>query len=231
VLDQLRHRLRPHPALAVEHLAARHFPLWRRPDPSQARHLVAAVGDRQHASCAGGPIGLLDLATTEQRHHAGAARRARDWAAILTGTPPARPWSHFLDAHNVDPDHYPVPRAIARFQTQPRIAALAAAVGGRLGADMYGPGLQALQAGTGCFAAYRAGVSMFADGLLTLDRQLLSPSFTPLLIEQTLDERQAFHDAARDHLTAAHPATVLVAVRCRQYPTAWGVTEVTREHR
>jgi hypothetical protein len=187
--------------------------------------------DRQYASCAGGPAGLLDPATTEQRHRARAVPQARHWAAILAGIPPARPWSHFLDAHHIDPDHYPITQAIARFEVQPRIAALAATLGGRLGADMYGPGLEALQAGTGCFAAYRAGVAVFADGLLTLDQQLLSPSFSPLPIEQTLDERQAFHHAARDYLTAAHPATVLVAVQCQQYPTAWGITEVSREHR
>jgi hypothetical protein len=165
------------------------------------------------------------------RHRRVAARQACEWVPIVAGTPLARPWSHFFTAHNADPDHYPITQAITRFETQPRIAALAAALGGRLGADMYGPGLEALQTGTGCFPTYRAGVAVFADGLLTLDGRLLTPSFSPLLMEQTLDERQAFHDTARDYLTAAHPATVLAAVRCLRYPATGGVTEVTRGHR
>jgi len=175
LLDQLRHRLRAHVAIAVDDLSAQHFPLGRHPNPSQARHLISAVDDAQtglYVSCAGGPIGLLDLATTEVHQRGRAAQR---------------------------------------------IAALAATAG-RFDADIYGPGLEALQAGTGCFAAYRAGVQVFADGLISLEQRLLTPSFTPLLTEQTLDERQAFHDTARDYLTAAHPATVLVAVPCRQHP-------------
>ncbi len=224
VLDELRNRLRPHAADTDIRLVSGHFPLRRRPDPVDAAHPLAAVCDPDlpygaSASCAGGPVGLLDLAAANAWYHARAVRQARNWTAVLAGTPPAQPWSHFLDTHNIDPDHYPVGRAVAEFQRQPRIAVLAATIGGRFGPDMYGPGLEALQAGTDCFAAYRAGVAVFADGLLTLDGRLLVASFSPLLLEQSLDERRAFHDSARGCLAAVHPATVLVAARCLRYPT------------
>jgi len=41
--------------------------LWRRPDPTEARLLVLPAPDPQRPGpiwCAGGPVGLLDLATT-----------------------------------------------------------------------------------------------------------------------------------------------------------------------
>jgi hypothetical protein len=220
-LDGVLDRLRPHITATAQLLASGHFPLWRRHDPTEAGRLVDVVSDPgtpPRTRCAGGPIDLLDLAATEAHHRASTTRQAQDLTAIVAGTPTALPWSYFLDAHNADPDHYPLAEAITQFETQPRIAALAA-VGTSFGSDDYGPGLEALQTGTGAYAGYRAGVAVFADGLLTLDGELLIPSFSPLLVEQTLEERQAFHDTARRYLAAIHPATVLVAVRCLRYPT------------
>src|SRR5947208_2121138 len=79
------------------------------------------------------------------------------------GPEPARPWWHYLDAHNADPEHYPATRAIADFEAQPRIAAMVAApttdAGQRFMPDMYGPGLEALHtAGPNIYADYQSGL-------------------------------------------------------------------------
>src|SRR6266498_3865595 len=161
-------RLRLHVAAAAGLLDTRHFMLWRRPDPTEARLLVLPAPDPQHPGltwCAGGPVGLLDLATT--------AHRLRECA------PPATK------------------------------------AGERFTPDMYGPGLEALHTGDpGVYADYQAGLLTFGDGLLTLDGQLLIPSFSPVLVEQTLAERQVFHDRARNYVAALDPTTLLVAVTC-----------------
>jgi hypothetical protein len=220
---ELVDRLRPHVAAPAGLLDTRHFVLWRRPDPTEARLLVLPAPDPQHPDltwCAGGPVGLLDLATTAQLLRASAPPDLDDWHAVVAGTEPARPWWHYLDAHNADPDRYPATRAIADFEAQPRIAAMASApatdTGERFAPDMYGPGLEALHAGPDVYADYQSGLLTFGDGLVTLDGQLLIPSFSPVLVEQTLTERQIFHGRARDHVAALDPTTLLVAVTCPQ---------------
>jgi len=95
------------------------------------------------------------------------------------------------------------------------VAAPAADGGDRFTPDTYGPGLEALHTGDpDVYADYQTGLLTFGDGLVTLDGQLLIPSFTPVLVEQTLAERQVFHDRARDYVAALDPTTLLVAVTC-----------------
>ena len=222
LVGDLVERLRPHVGAAAGLLDGRHFMLWRRPDPTEARLLVLPAPDPQRPGpiwCAGGPVGLLDLATTTQLLRECAPPDLEDWHTAVAGTEPARPWGHYLDAHNADPDGYPAARAIADFEAQPRIAAMVAApatdAGDRFTPDMYGPGLEALHTGDpGVYADYQAGLLTFGDGLVTLDGQLLIPSFSPVLVEQTLAERQVFHDRARDYVAALDPTTLLVAVTC-----------------
>jgi hypothetical protein len=225
LVGDLVDRLRPHVAAPAGLLDTRHFVLWRRPDPTEARLLVLPAPDPQRPGltwCAGGPVGLLDLATTTQRLRESAPPDLHDWHTVVAGTAPARPWWHYLDAHNADPDGYPAARAIADFEAQPRIAAMVAApdAGQRFTPDMYGPGLEALHTGDpDVYADYQAGFLVFGDGLVTLDGQLLIPSFSPVLVEQTLAERQVFQERARDYVAALDPTTLLVAVTCLPWPS------------
>src|SRR6266498_3256370 len=181
--------------------------------PTETRLLVLPAPDADLPEvtwCAGGPIGLLDLAATAAQLRACAPRDIDEWHTIVTGTEAARPWWRYLDAHHADPARYPAEQAMAEFEAQPRIAAMATAAadshGGRFAADMYGPGLEALHTNDpNVYADYQAGLLTFADGLVTLDGQLIIPSFTPVLVEQTLAERQLFHDRAGSHVAALDP--------------------------
>jgi hypothetical protein len=217
LVDELVGRLRPHVSGPSGLLDINHFVLWHRPDATEQSLLVCARPDPQLPAltwCAGGPVGLLDLAGTAGHLRACARHDYEGWQTVVAGTPVAEPWWHFLDAHHADPDGYPFDRAVAEFEAQPRIAAMAAAEGTRFSADMYGPGLEALHAGPDVYADYQAGLLAFTDGVVTLDGQLLVPSFSPVLVEQTLAERQLFHDRARRYVAALDPTTLLVAVYC-----------------
>jgi hypothetical protein len=210
-------RLRPHTATPAGLLDAAHFVLWHHLDATEAALLVVPTPDPDLPGltwCAGGPIGLLDLAATATHLQAVARRDLADWRDTVAGTPPAKPWWHYLDTHHADPDGYPVHRAMADFEAQPRIAAMAAAAHARFSADMYGPGLEALHQGPDVYAAYQAGLLAFTDGLVALDGQLIVPSYTPVLVEQTLAERQTYHDTAARYIAGLDPTTLLVAVYC-----------------
>ena len=108
------------------------------------------------------------------------------------------------------------------FATQPQITAMlhhdAIAIdpGDRFDGDCYGPALTALSTGAATYAEYLAGVLTFAGGLLTLDGDLLVPSWTDVLVEQSWSERAAYHQQARTYLAAADPRTVLDAVTCHR---------------
>jgi hypothetical protein len=222
LVGELADRLRPHVSGVAGLLDTTHFPLWCRPDATEAPLLVLPTPDPDLpalAWCAGGPIGLLDLSVTTDCMRHSAPGDLAQWQAIVAGTEPARPWWHYLDAHDADPDRYPVAQAMADFEAQPRIAAMAAApateAAARFAPDMYGPGLEALYTGDpDVYADYQAGLLTFRDGLVTLDGQLLIPSFSPVLVEQTLAERQIFHGLARRYVAGLDPTTLLVAVHC-----------------
>ena len=222
LVGELVDRLRPHVAGPAGLLDTTGFPLWRRPDPTEARLLVLPTPDPDLPEltwCAGGPIGLLDLAATTQTLRGCAQRDLDDWHTIVAGTQPALAWWHYLDAHNADPDRYPASQAITEFEAQPRIAAMATApptnTGPRYAPDLYGPGLEALHTGDAdVYADYQTGLLSFRDGLVTLDGHMLIPSFSPVLVEQTLAERQIYHDRACAYLAALDPTILLVAVQC-----------------
>jgi hypothetical protein len=225
VRRELRARLAGRVHLVGAVLDAAHFPVWRRPDRIE-RPLLLAGRDVPPGPmlgfCAGGPIGLLDLATTGQRLLPLAVATYTDWVQATAGAPAARPWWLFLDRHISDPDRYPLSLAAHEFAAQPQIAAMlhhdaiAIDTGDRFDGDCYGPGLTALATGAATYAEYLAGVLTFAGGLITLDGDLLVPSFIDVLVEQSLPERAAYHQQARSYLAAADPRTVLVAVTCHR---------------
>jgi hypothetical protein len=217
LLEYLTAALRPHVAVPTGALDGGHFVLWHQPDATEAALLLLANTDPQIPEltwCAGGPVGLLDLDATAALLHRVVADELTNWHEVVAGTPPAMAWWHYFDEHRADPHSYPLTTAVADFAAQPRVAAMAGADGDPYSGDMYGPGLEALHAGTEDYANYQAGLLTFGDGLIDLDGQLLVPACAPLLVEQTLPERQLYHDRARRYVQALDPTVVLAAVRC-----------------
>lgn len=201
-----------------------HFPVWATPNRVEQTLLVGPRPNpdrREPAFCAGGPVGLLDLRTTAQRALPVAADDHERWSRCVEGTGLAEPWWCFLDRHHADPGGYPLHRALAEFAAQPRVAAMlqhdaTAAPTDQFGGDSYGPGLSALQTGVATYADYVAGVVTYGGGLLTLGGDLIVPSWTDVLVEQSLPERIAYHQPTQTYLAAADPRTVLVAVSCHR---------------
>lgn len=210
--------VRPHVAGPAGWLDHRYFALRRRPDATEAALLIDAHPhpDLPLTWCAGGPIGLLDLAATAAHVWHVAAEVVTYWHTTVAGTPSALAWWRFYDDYRADPTSYPLADAVADFEAQPRVTAMAATTGDAFPADMYGPGLEALHAGDDAYAAYQGGLLLYGDGLVDLNGQLLLPAPTPSLVEQSLAERQLYHDRARRYLTALDPTVVLAAVRCHR---------------
>jgi hypothetical protein len=216
IIARLCTAIHPHIAVPAGQLERRQFALWHRPDRTETALLLDPQPDPNLPVtwCAGGPLGLLDLATTAAHLRLTYDGDVTDWHTTVAGTACAQPWWRYHDAYRADPDAYPLATAVADFEAQPRITAMAATTGAPFPADMYGPGLEALQADVDTYAGYQEGLLLFGDGLVELTGQLLLPAPTPTLVEQTLAERQLYHDRARRYLTALDPTVVLAAVRC-----------------
>ncbi|GIH16134.1 hypothetical protein [Rugosimonospora africana] len=221
---EVRARLSGTVRTATAALDGAHFPVWATPNRIEQTLLVGLPSNpdrREPVSCAGGPVGLLDLRTTAQRVVRVAADDHEKWSRSVEGTGPAEPWWCFLDRHHADPDGYPLHRALAEFAAQPRTAAMlrhdaTTAPTDQFGGNSYGPGLSALQTGAATYADYVAGVVTYGGGLLTLGGDLIVPSWTDVLVEQSLPERIAYHQQAQTYLATIDPRTVLVAVSCHR---------------
>ena len=209
--------LEPHVVIPMGALDGGHFPLWRHPDPVESAVLLLPEPDPDVpdlAWCAGGPVGLLDLHATAQYLRGIGGEDIDRWHSVVAGTPPAMAWWHFVDQHRADPHRYPLSRAVTDFQAQPRIAAMLDVPGQAYSGDMYGPGLEALDAGPEDYADYQAGLLTFSDGLISLDGDLLVPTLSPTLVEQSLAERRLYHERACRYVQGLDPTVVLAAVRC-----------------
>lgn len=214
---QLGHALRPHISAPAGWVDCTQFMLLRTPDPTEAGLLLGAQADPDLPYvtwCTGGPVGLLDLTGTAAYMRMAVADDVPDWNATVAGTPPALAWWHYHDAHLAEPHQYPFDAALADFEAQPRITAMTARAEPAFTADLYGPGLDALHAGADTYGDYESGLLLYGDGLITLDGQLLLPACTPRLVEQSLTERQLYHQRSRRYLSALDPTVVLAAVRC-----------------
>jgi hypothetical protein len=209
--------LDPHVAVPTAALDGGHFLLWRHPDATESAVLLLPTADPDVpvlAWCAGGPVGLLDLEATGEYLHRIAGDDVDRWRSAVAGTPPAVAWWRYVGEHRADPHSYPLTRAVADFQAQPRIAAMLDVPGQAYSGDMYGPGLEALDAGAAEYADYQAGLLTFGDGLISLDGDLLIPALSPALVEQSLAERRLYHRRARHYIQNLDPTVVLAAVCC-----------------
>jgi hypothetical protein len=223
-LAEARARLTGHAAADHAILDTAHFPLWRRAGQHEQRLLVSArITDSRNSisTCAGAPIGLLDLNTTAERLLPVAVATHALWAQVVQDAPTAAPWWPFLDRHHAEPEQYPLEAALSDFAEQPQIAAMlrhdaSTLPAHRFDGDCYGPGLSALHTGAATYADYLTGVLTYGGGLLSLDGDLLSPSWTDLLVEQSQNERASYHQQAHQYLAALNPTTVVVAVTCHR---------------
>lgn len=209
--------LAAHVAVPMAALIGGHFPLWRHPDPVESAVLLLPEPDPDTPDlcwCAGGPTGLLELRATAEHLRELAEAEVRQWRDLVAGTPPADAWWRYAGRHRGDPHRYPLPECVAQFTAQPRIAAMHEAPDADFAGDLFGPGLEALHAGGDAYAQYQAGVYTFGDGLVSLDGDLLVPSHSRLLVEQSLAERRLYHHRAQRYLENLDPTTVLAAVRC-----------------
>jgi hypothetical protein len=221
--DRLAAVLRPYVIGEAAVLNDRQFPLWSPPTATETRLLLDAEPDPDRPTltwCSGGPVGLLGLNQTATYLQALATDDVEPWQHTVAGTPAAESWHRYLEPHRQDPDDYPLQQALADFEAQPRIAAMAAYSGDEpFPADLYGPGLEAIQDGPDAFADYQAGLFTCADGLVDLNGQLLQPAASPILVEQSWAERRLFHDRVRAYLAGLDPTVVLAAAACWRQPT------------
>jgi hypothetical protein len=219
LLPALAAAVRPHAATAGAILDGGHFPLWYCPNDTEQSLLLLAHPDPVAANltwCAGGPIGLLEIDAAPARLAPFVADAIEEWTRTAGAASPATPWWTYHDAHQHNPAGYPLATAIGDFTAQPPVAAMPAQ---SYPADMYGPGLQAIQAGADTLADYLAGQLTFGDGLVDLHGGLLAPAFSTGMVDQSLAERALYHRRARRYLRSLHPSVVLAAVGCERPPT------------
>jgi hypothetical protein len=205
----------PYVVVGAGALNGGHFPLWHRPDEIEAGLLLLSRSDPDYPHlgwCAGGPVGLLDLATTAHYLDDSAIDQLESWRALVAGTPPAQPWRHYLQAHRRDPHDYPMETAVRDFAVQPRVTAMREAHDAQYDGDLYGPGLEALHGGDDIYANYATNVLVLGDGLITLDGRLLAPVHTRALVEQPLAELRDYHQQAHHYLRSLHPGVVVAAL-------------------
>jgi hypothetical protein len=172
----------------------------------QHRQLIDLRGGRP-AYCAGGPVGLLDLAGMRQAAAVAAGIRYQTWTRVVAGTRPAVGWAEFAARHLTDPHRYPADRAAAEFARQPRVAAIrlhnaASPPTARLDLTE----LEAFQTGPAGYTTYHALCAAPADALLTADGRQLRPA------TGNLSDRISYLQAANHHIDTLHPTCRLLAI-------------------
>ncbi|MCI0687386.1 MAG: hypothetical protein L0Y54_09150 [Sporichthyaceae bacterium] len=189
--------------------------------PERARLIRPTVLCDGLLGCAGGPVGLLDLAATAAVLELFAEARWHQVRRVTAGTGPALPYHHFYDRHLLDPAGYPLGRANAEFAAQPRVAAMLARDTAepdpdlRFDCDDYGPGLPAHQGGLADLVGYAAGCFL-GDALVTSAGELITPhpGRPRGRLTHSLPARLSYHARAGAHLASLDPRSVIVALVC-----------------
>lgn len=157
--------------------------------------------------CAGGPTRLLDLTGVRHAAGVGAGLRYQQWAQVVAGTKPATPWNVLLGKHHAEPDKYPLAKARADFDNQPRVLAMAMHNAAAYGQPHLDPAeLEMFQAGAAAYQHFHALTQVCADALLTEDGQQLAPA------SDSFADRIRYLDSARRHVDSLDPAVRLLAV-------------------
>jgi hypothetical protein len=159
-------------------------------------------------TAAGGPVRLLDLARMRTELSQQYGNRWQLWYQIVAGSPAARPFWHFYDRHTADPQRYTWDHARHAFASQARIARMMTynAHPGKL-CQLPLEHLEAFETGPQAYATYGWLQAVPSHGMLTTNRQLLTPTST-LRYTDHLD----YLRHANDHLTTLGAADHLVAI-------------------
>jgi hypothetical protein len=158
--------------------------------------------------CAGGPLRLLDIAGLRHAAAIGAGLRHQRWAHVVHGTKSATPWPVFLQRHLTDPSTYPIDKAEADFERQPRVLAMrlhnAATYDAVAHLDPHE--LEVLQAGPASYQHFHALWSTCLDAILTADGTRLAPA------SGHLADWVTYLDRASRYLDGLDDAQRLIAV-------------------
>ncbi|MFD6754912.1 hypothetical protein [Micromonospora gifhornensis] len=172
----------------------------------QHRQMISLRKGRP-ASCAGGPVRLLNLDGMLQAAAMGAGIRHQLFSRVVYGTRNAVPWHVYEARHLADPDTYPWDKAVADFNNQPRVNAI------RMhNAATYGVGQIALaevemyQAGYSAYQHYSALTAVAADALITTDGATLAPA------SDAMADRVTYLEQANRLFAALDPDQRLLAV-------------------
>ncbi|MFI7492983.1 hypothetical protein ACIBXA_31885 [Micromonospora echinaurantiaca] len=157
--------------------------------------------------CAGGPIGLLDLAGMRHGAYVGASVRHALWAGVVAGTKAATPWPAFLQKHLSDPSAYPMAAAAAEFHRQPRVQAMRmhnATIRGAGHLDL--AELEMFQAGASAYASYHALWALCTDAFVTETGDRMQPA------SAFFADRITYLDQAARYLDSLDASQRLVAI-------------------
>ncbi|MGA8117735.1 MAG: hypothetical protein WCA46_29210 [Actinocatenispora sp.] len=174
--------------------------LWQR------RHLIGPRTGRR-ASCAGGPLRLLDLDGMRHAAALGAGIRHQLWQRVVHGTRPAAPWHTFHARHQAHTATYPIDRARTDFCRQPRITAIRMHNAATPpAAHLRTAELEMFQAGPMAYQHYTASTAICGDALLTADGHTLAP------VSNTFTDRITYLHNAHRALDTLPPDQRLVAL-------------------
>jgi hypothetical protein len=191
---------------AVQGCVAQRF--WAKPAAVWNRRLLVDARNGRPTPCAGGPLRLLDLVALRHAYGVGAGVRHHTFTRVVRGTRDARPWVSFVQHHLDDPDGYPLQRADADFNNQPRILAMRShnavtVAAGRLDTAE----VEMLQAGPVAYSNYRHLAAAVADAILTPDGDRMAPA------SDRFADRLTYLEQAHTYLDTLDPHTRVVAVQ------------------
>ncbi|GIH16136.1 hypothetical protein [Rugosimonospora africana] len=170
--------------------------------------------DRWRGHTSGGPIELLDLDRMRGLAATAATHTWHRWAYVVSGTPAAKPFWHFVDRHRADEGRYPLTRAQQDYLSQPRITAIRAfnalPQGGGIPTDQ----LEALQAGLTTYVTIAQLSAVVADGMATAEGDFFTP------VSSRLDHQLTFLHHANHHLAGLprDAPVAAIAVACHPQP-------------
>jgi hypothetical protein len=159
------------------------------------------------ATCAGGPVRLLDLNGLKQAAGIGAGIRHQVWNTAVQGTRPAYAWHQYLAKHHADPTGYTWEDAERDFHAQPRVTAMRMhnAVNPTAGyLDL--AEVEMFQAGQVAYQHHSAATAICGDAMLRDDGARIAPA------SDALTDRATFIDRALRAFDALDPEQRLIAV-------------------
>jgi hypothetical protein len=151
---------------------------WAKPHRVWNRHHLIDPRKGTPTPCAGGPLRMLDLDALRRAYGKGAGVRHQLFTRVARGTKDAHPWATFAQRHLDDPAKYPMDRAAADFNNQPRVLAMRAhnAVTYTTTGQLDVHELEMFQAGPVAYQNYQYLSAAVADAVLTLDGERITPA-------------------------------------------------------